>query len=236
MNSTQWLELFGNLSDDNINEFFMASTHNFAGLDSQILLCKPLLESSGLNLGLIQQYLSEVNETFDLSSEPSSNHNEVLELQNSTFSSSFVDYDDPHHVAALNETTWQSALTQSLFISRQSVLGCTECQAAASYYFPISNYVVSHFGEIDSGVGYLQNVDLFSVLQKESRISGYGGEGDELQVSLIADARNGVATAQTWLAKRYFWGWGGLQRNEELARSFITIFNFMFNFMLYHNS
>jgi hypothetical protein len=33
-----------------------------------------------------------------------------------------------------------------------------------------------------------------------------------------AEAHDGNAHAQTWLAKKYFWGLGGLQRNEMMAR------------------
>jgi TPR repeat protein len=33
-----------------------------------------------------------------------------------------------------------------------------------------------------------------------------------------AEAADGNADAQTWLAKKYFWGLGGVERDEMAAR------------------
>lgn len=44
------------------------------------------------------------------------------------------------------------------------------------------------------------------------------GEEDELHQHTEAEAHDGNPDAQTWLAKKYFWGLGGVARNEFAAR------------------
>ena len=44
------------------------------------------------------------------------------------------------------------------------------------------------------------------------------GESDVVHQHTIAEAYEGNPDAQTWLAKKYFWGLGGLERNEAAAR------------------
>jgi len=46
----------------------------------------------------------------------------------------------------------------------------------------------------------------------------FSGEEDIIHQHTEAEAHDGNPFAQTWLAKKYFWGLGGLQRNEMLAR------------------
>jgi hypothetical protein len=89
-----------------------------------------------------------------------------------------------------------------------------DCAAAAAYYFPLSQYVTSHFSEpADTGVGLLESVDL-----DEDDFLGHGGESDNLQLLLEADAEQDNLHAQLYLARRYRWGWGGLQQNMRLSR------------------
>ena len=54
-----------------------------------------------------------------------------------------------------------------------------ECDASASYYFPISQYVVSHFQMTETGVGILEDFFL-----EDGNFQGHTGEDDELQVFL----------------------------------------------------
>ena len=44
------------------------------------------------------------------------------------------------------------------------------------------------------------------------------GEEDILHQHTEAEAYDGNPYAQTWLAKKYFWGLGGIERNELAAR------------------
>ena len=66
-------------------------------------------------------------------------------------------------------------------------LSYVDCMAAAAHYFPLTQYVVSHFGSVDTGVGYLEEVRLLdmhmytlsSSLFSSSSVllnQGYGGE------------------------------------------------------------
>ena len=96
-----------------------------------------------------------------------------------------------------------------------SVFHQNECLAAAAYYFPVTQYVSSRMGKIESGVGILEEVRL---VVSGSNPVGHGGEEDELHVHNEAQAHDGDAHAQTYLGKKYFWGWGGVQRNERVAR------------------
>lgn len=44
------------------------------------------------------------------------------------------------------------------------------------------------------------------------------GEEDEHHQHSEADAFDGDPNAQVWLAKKFFWGLGGIERNERVAR------------------
>lgn len=48
--------------------------------------------------------------------------------------------------------------------------------------------------------------------------TGHAGEDDILHQHTEAEAYDGNAHAQTWLAKKYYWGFGGVEQNEQLAR------------------
>lgn len=87
--------------------------------------------------------------------------------------------------------------------------------AAASYYFPIAQYVTAHYGISHAGVGVLEEVRL---MVSKGKVQGYAGEDDSSHQLSEFDALAGDAEAQAWLGKKYFWGLGGLQRNEHMAR------------------
>jgi TPR repeat protein len=85
----------------------------------------------------------------------------------------------------------------------------------AAHYFPVTQYVVSHYGAVDTGVGMLEEVRL---LDTSGHPQGFGGEEDLMHQFTEAEALGGDPAAQTWLGKRYFWGWGGLTPDEVAAR------------------
>lgn len=88
-----------------------------------------------------------------------------------------------------------------------------ECRNAAAYYFPVSQYVTSNFGLVETGVGLLEDIRL-----SIGAYHGQGGADDELQLHNEAEALAGNTEAQMWLGRRYFWGYGGLQPNVQQAR------------------
>ena len=72
-------------------------------------------------------------------------------------------------------------------ISVPNRLSYVDCMAAAAHYFPLTQYVVSHFGSVDTGVGHLEEVRLLdmhmytltsSPFSSSSSLlnQGYGGE------------------------------------------------------------
>jgi hypothetical protein len=121
----------------------------------------------------------------------------------------------------------------------------TDCAAAAAYYFPVTQYVAAQFGASHSGAGPLEEVRLIvsggtpeghggmarspfcceiilllrrTVVLIVTGAFSTAGEDDELHQHTEAEAHDGNPAAQTWLAKKYFWGLGGVARNEFAAR------------------
>ncbi|KAJ1418481.1 hypothetical protein B484DRAFT_481628, partial [Ochromonadaceae sp. CCMP2298] len=95
-------------------------------------------------------------------------------------------------------------------------LSDADCAVAASHYFPIAQYVISQYDMEGKGVGVLEQVRLIA----GESVPGYGyaGEADTQHQHTEAEARDGNADAQTWLARKYYWGFGGLSPNPRLAR------------------
>jgi TPR repeat protein len=93
-----------------------------------------------------------------------------------------------------------------------------EIFAANSLYFPIAQYVAAHWGDVASGVRLNEIVHI-----EEAKEMGLGrlqesiGEGD-LHAREEAEAALGNSDAMLWLARRYFWGYGGVEPNIEMAR------------------
>jgi hypothetical protein len=93
--------------------------------------------------------------------------------------------------------------------------GKLTCEAAAAYYFPVSQYVSAHFGDVESGISRPEVVILSG---GEHRIAMTRGEDAVVHDLNVADAEHGDANAQMWLAMRYFWGYAGVQPNLAAAR------------------
>jgi hypothetical protein len=98
--------------------------------------------------------------------------------------------------------------------------GKLTCEAAAAYYFPVSQFVSAHFGDVESGVSRPEAVMLSG---GEHRIAMTRGEDAVVHDLNVADAEHGDANAQMWLAMRYFWGYAGVQPNLVAARRWESI-------------
>ena len=92
-------------------------------------------------------------------------------------------------------------------------LSSNECAAVAAYYFPVTQYVTSHLGMVETGVGHLEDIIL-----SEGDLLGHTGADDELQVHNEAEAEGGDPATQPWLGRKYFWGLGGLGPDIRTAR------------------
>lgn len=94
-----------------------------------------------------------------------------------------------------------------------------ECTMALVYYLPLAEYSASHDALPATGVGHLERVRLSDGVRA---LVGHTGEDDELHVWKERDAFAGDTEADIWLARRYYYGFGGLERNTELALRYAT--------------
>jgi hypothetical protein len=83
-----------------------------------------------------------------------------------------------HKMLSIQEQTQISAHIPN----KTQVHSVTECAVAAAYYFPLSQYIVSHFHELDTGLGHLESVSIDE--HDDRNFLGHGGESDDLQVRL----------------------------------------------------
>ena len=88
---------------------------------------------------------------------------------------------------------------------------------AASYYFPVGQYVNVHFGAFHAGTGVLDDIRL---IVTNGQTVGHHGESDTTHQYEEAEANNDNTQALTNMGRKYFWGYGGVQRNVLLARRF----------------
>jgi TPR repeat protein len=98
----------------------------------------------------------------------------------------------------------------------------SECMAAASYYFPITQYVTSHASDlnINSPQIYLQDLRI-KELAKEARF-GSGDEDEIINLNEI-EAYNGHPGAQTWMGIRNFYGDERMPANINEARRWFEL-------------
>lgn len=93
----------------------------------------------------------------------------------------------------------------------------SSCKATASYYFPVSQYVNANFGSVHSGTGVLEEVRLAVT---NGQTFGHQGETDMFHQHEKAEADHGNVQALTSMGRKYFWGYGGVARDVNLAREF----------------
>ena len=87
------------------------------------------------------------------------------------------------------------------------------CNAAASLFFPLDEYLSSRFGYAGTGVAIPEQLKL-----SESNFDAQFGTDSTVHVLEEAEARNGNADAAVWMARRYWWGYGGLIPDPVVAR------------------
>ncbi len=97
-----------------------------------------------------------------------------------------------------------------------------QCMAALTYYLPAAHFSAAHANIANSGVAPLEEVRI----AEPRALVGHTGEDDELHVLMEGNALQGDAEADIWLARRYYFGYGGLQRNEELALRYVYMYFF----------
>lgn len=118
------------------------------------------------------------------------------------------------HYEQLKINSTALLLDISLGLAHYKETDDTSCEAAAMYYFPITQYVNPHYSVPDSGVGIIEEVRLIW----NNKAEGFAGESDSTHQLTEYDAFNGDAEAQTWLAKKYFWGLRGLKSDLKQAK------------------
>ena len=109
-------------------------------------------------------------------------------------------------------TAQQEHERENVVIGAMQQLPSNECPVAASLYFPVTQFVAAHFGIIESGVHIPEDIRIQTVGFDEQ----FGTEST-VHVLEEAEAHNGDPDAQVWLARRYWWGMGGLPPNEAMA-------------------
>eukprot|EP01038_Epipyxis_sp_PR26KG_P017360 gene17360-23977_t len=191
--SKNWLEDFLFLNEHNISD----AIRNGSLSDFRI--------HSGL---LFEDFLNDLLHPNETSHNKSNNNNisfdEILFKNNN--SDKLVDYKDNSYtgISNISHKSWEYE----------------SCPIAASYYFPVTQYVASHFGMAETGVGQVEDISLY--ISGKSNFGynfiGHKGELDPLHIETEADAALGDANAQVWLAKKYYWGFGGVPRDETLAK------------------
>ncbi len=99
------------------------------------------------------------------------------------------------------------------FLGSRKALKSSICSAASSLYFPITQYVSSHYGISNSGVNIPEEV-----LLENGQFSGQEGTEDNLHIYYESEAAAGNADAAVYMGKRFFWGLGGVEPDEVEAR------------------
>ncbi len=89
----------------------------------------------------------------------------------------------------------------------------SECIAAVAHYFSVSQYVTAHYGTVDNGITALEDVRIMSADLDQHA----GLEANDHEYNVM-EANEGNPHAQMYLARRYFWGQGGVRPDPEEAR------------------
>ena len=88
-----------------------------------------------------------------------------------------------------------------------------QCRLAAAHLFPVATYVTSHYGLVGTGVGAIDDVRIASADLNEQ-----AGTETDTHAYYLAEAQDGNDNAMLYLARRYFWGQGGVRADPEQAR------------------
>ena len=97
--------------------------------------------------------------------------------------------------------------------SHQPAAKENQCNVALLYYYTVAQYTASHFSVYEAGIKPLERVRV----TRNRELQGQGGVDDALYVIKIMEADAGDAQADVWLAKAYYFGYNGLERNANEA-------------------
>ena len=103
-----------------------------------------------------------------------------------------------------------------------------ECMISAAHYFSVSQYVSSHVGIFEAGIRRLQEVHIMFPEQ----LLGNTGEGDIINTHTEAEAIGGDPEAQMFMGRRYYWGFGGVPPNIDIARRYHIYFHLFIYLLL----
>jgi len=94
-----------------------------------------------------------------------------------------------------------------------ALLQAGQCRAAAAHLFPVASYVSSHYGQVGTGVAAMEDVRISS-----SDLDQQAGTETDEHHFYVQEAQEGDENAMLYLARRYFWGQGGVRADPERAR------------------
>ena len=89
-----------------------------------------------------------------------------------------------------------------------------QCMSALIYYNPVAQFVVSHWDRPAAGNRPLERV---RIAEGPRSLVGQTGRDDNLFVMHEMEAAGGNHYADVWLARSYFFGYHGVERNLESA-------------------
>lgn len=92
----------------------------------------------------------------------------------------------------------------------------TSAMLVTSLYFPVVQYIVSHWGMVETGVRMPEDIRLNDI--GLGNLNTQIGEDGDIHIQEEAAAADGNPEAMVWLGRRYFWGYGGVAPNMNIAR------------------
>lgn len=100
-----------------------------------------------------------------------------------------------------------------LYIQEEPTINPFSCEIAASYYLAIADGAMKDIEKSDGGHGSA----IEEVYLEDGNFIGHQGEEDQVTQFQIHAAAEGDPHAQMWLARQYFWGRGGVERDPARA-------------------
>ena len=89
----------------------------------------------------------------------------------------------------------------------------SECLTALAHLFTVSQSVTANYGIVDNGITAMEDVRIMTADLKQHA----GIDNDDHQFNEL-EANQGNPDAQLYLARRFFWGQGGVRPDPDLAR------------------
>jgi TPR repeat protein len=177
-----------------------------------------MYDDLGIGFYLVMRKNRSIKEVKTVMKDSSTEHNKRDQRLRRSHKVDFLAGAPPIHLRMLSKSSSiASPLSASSLSGREQYIAPmateTECRAAGSYYFPVTQYVASHIDFVESGVGRLEEVSL-----SVGNLMGYQGDEDELHQHYEAEALAGDPWAMMWMGRRYWWGQGGVRPDHQMAR------------------